>query len=86
MAKHRSLEVLKAAPGRKKLSVIVTTFNEEINVADCLESVLWADEILLVDSFSVDRTVEIAKRFPITIRQRQYFGSAGLCAGGITLD
>ena len=48
------------------MSVIVTTFNEEINVAECLESVLWADEILLVDSFSTDATVEIARRYPIT--------------------
>ena len=65
-AKNPTLDSLRAAPGRKKLSVIVTTFNEEINVAECLESVLWADEILLVDSFSTDRTVEIARTFPIT--------------------
>jgi glycosyltransferase involved in cell wall biosynthesis len=70
------LETLRSAPGRKKVSVIVTTYNEEINVAECLESVLWADEILLVDSFSSDRTVEIARQFPINILQRQYFGSA----------
>ena len=75
-AKNPTLDSLRAAPGRKKLSVIVTTFNEEINVAECLESVLWADEILLVDSFSTDRTVEIARTFPITVLQRQYFGSA----------
>ena len=75
-AKNPTLDALRAAPGRKKLSVIVTTFNEEINVAECLESVLWADEIVLVDSFSTDRTVEIARTFPITVLQRQYFGSA----------
>ena len=75
-AKQPAIEALRAAPGRKKLSVIVTTFNEEINVAECLESVLWADEIVLVDSFSTDRTVEIARTFPITVLQRQYFGSA----------
>jgi glycosyltransferase involved in cell wall biosynthesis len=76
MARVESVEALKNAPGRKGLSVIVTTYNEEINVAECLESVLWADEILLVDSFSSDRTVAIAEKFPITILQRQYFGSA----------
>jgi glycosyltransferase involved in cell wall biosynthesis len=75
-AKVSSLDALRAVPGRRKLSVIVTTFNEEINVAECLQSVLWADEIVLVDSFSTDKTVEIAQRFPVTILQRQYFGSA----------
>jgi glycosyltransferase involved in cell wall biosynthesis len=76
VARPDGLEALKAAPGRRPLSVIVTTYNEEGNVAECLQSVLWADEILLVDSFSSDRTVEIARTFPITILQRQYFGSA----------
>ena len=76
MAPAGKLDELRNVPGRRKLSVIVTTFNEEINVAECLESVLWADEILLVDSFSTDRTVEIAGRYPITVLQRQYFGSA----------
>src|SRR6188508_2186040 len=76
MARAGTVEELKGAAGRKKLSVIVTTYNEEINVAECLESVLWADEILLVDSFSTDRTVELARGYPITVLQRQYFGSA----------
>jgi glycosyltransferase involved in cell wall biosynthesis len=71
-----TLEELRQAPGRNRVSVIVTTFNEEINVADCVRSVLWADEILLVDSFSTDRTVEIARTLPVTILQREYFGSA----------
>ncbi len=71
-----TLEQLKAAPGRQPLSVIVTTFNEEVNVGDCIESVLWADEILLVDSFSTDATLEIARRYPVEILQREYFGSA----------
>jgi len=67
---------LRNAPGRRQLSVIVTTYNEQINIAECLESVLWADEILVVDSFSTDRTVEIARGFPVTVLQREYFGSA----------
>ena len=37
---------------------------------------LFADEILLVDSFSKDRTVEIAAKYPVTVLQREYFGSA----------
>lgn len=72
----RTLEEHRAAPDRLALSVIITTFNEEKNIARCLESVSWADEILLVDSYSTDRTLEKAQRFPITILQRKYYGSA----------
>jgi len=73
---ERSLEALRTAPGRLPLSVVITTFNEEVNIADCLRSVQWADEILVVDSFSTDRTLDVAREFPIEILQRQYFGSA----------
>jgi glycosyltransferase involved in cell wall biosynthesis len=76
MARLLSLADLRQAPGRRKVSVIITTFNEEVNVGECIESALWADEILLVDSFSKDRTLEIARRYPITILEREYFGSA----------
>ncbi len=48
-----SIEALRATPGRLMLSVVITTYNEEVNIADCLRSVLWADEILVVDSFSI---------------------------------
>jgi glycosyltransferase involved in cell wall biosynthesis len=48
-----------------------------VNIRDCLESVAFADEVLLVDSFSTDRTVEIAKSLPgVRVLQREYFGSA----------
>jgi glycosyltransferase involved in cell wall biosynthesis len=76
MAHAPSLEELQRAPGRQPVSVIITTFNEEVNVAECIESALWADEIVLVDSFSTDKTVEIARRYPIQILEREYFGSA----------
>jgi glycosyltransferase involved in cell wall biosynthesis len=75
-AKPADLEALRQAPGRASLSVIITTFNEEVNIADCIESVVWADEILVVDSFSKDRTVEIAASYPVQVLQREYFGSA----------
>ena len=55
----------------RPLSVIITTYNEEVNVGDCIESALWADEILVVDSYSTDRTVEIAKSYPVTVLQRE---------------
>jgi len=76
LARKPSLEELRHAPGRQPVSVVITTFNEEVNVGECIESVLWADEILLVDSFSTDRTLEIARRYPIQVLQREYYGSA----------
>jgi glycosyltransferase involved in cell wall biosynthesis len=45
------------------ISVVVITKNEEANIERCLASVAWADEIVVVDSGSVDRTAEIARRF-----------------------
>ncbi|MEM8995765.1 MAG: glycosyltransferase family 2 protein [Acidobacteriota bacterium] len=60
-----------------RVSVVVTTFNEEHNIADCLDSLLWADEILVVDSYSTDRTPEIVKGYDgVTFIQRTYYGSA----------
>lgn len=43
------------------ISVIIITKNEERNIAACLESVQWADEIVVVDSGSTDKTAEIAR-------------------------
>ncbi|MBK9099145.1 MAG: glycosyltransferase family 2 protein [bacterium] len=46
-----------------KISVIVITKDEEKNISDCLQSVEWADEIIVVDSESTDKTIELAKQF-----------------------
>ena len=43
------------------LSVVILTKNEEKNIVDCLETVLWADEIIIIDDYSEDRTLEIVK-------------------------
>ncbi len=74
--RHKTIEDLQQVSGRQKVSVIITTFNEEWNIAACIESVMWADEIFLVDSYSSDRTMEIARQYPIVTRRREYFGSA----------
>jgi glycosyltransferase involved in cell wall biosynthesis len=59
------------------VSAIITTFNEEAHIAGCIESLLWCDEILVVDSFSTDRTPEIVRGFAkVGFHQRTYFGSA----------
>ena len=47
----------------KGISVIIITLNEEENIRACLESVRWADEIIVVDAESTDATIEIAGQF-----------------------
>lgn len=55
-----------------KITAIIPTFNEEANIGAAIESVLFADEIIVVDSFSTDKTVEIAHRFGVKLLQHEY--------------
>jgi len=57
-----------------KLSVTVITRNEADNIAAALESVAWADEILVVDSESTDETVTIARRYTSRVSVREWPG------------
>lgn len=45
-----------------KLAAVVLTKNEELNLSDCLESLRWADEIIVFDALSTDRTTELAEQ------------------------
>ena len=60
----------------KKITAIIPTFNEQHNIAGAIDSVSWADEIIVVDSFSTDQTVEIAKSKGVRLLQREYEHSA----------
>ena len=57
-----------------KLTVTVITHNEAANVAAALESVAWADEILVIDSHSTDDTVAIARRLASRVEVRDWPG------------
>lgn len=61
----------------QKISACVTAFNEEKKIARCLQSLLWCDEIIVVDSFSTDRTVEICRQFTDRVYQRPWLGYIG---------
>ena len=54
------------------VSVCILTLNEEMNLPACLESLSWCDDIVVLDSFSTDRTVEIAKAAGARVVQRAY--------------
>jgi glycosyltransferase involved in cell wall biosynthesis len=62
------------ADGRPTVSAIVVCFNEERNIRRCLESLRWCDEIVVVDAFSSDATVEICKQFTERVLQRSWEG------------
>ena len=57
-----------------KISVIIITKNEEVNINQCLDSVKWAYEIIVVDAESADKTLELAKAFTDKIFIRRWIG------------
>src|SRR5215213_8433194 len=59
-----------------KISAVFITFNEEKNIRQAIESVVWADEILIVDSESGDRTREIAESLGAKVIVRKWLGFA----------
>jgi len=59
---------------RPRISAVVICGNEEANIGDCLESVKWCDEIVVVDSMSADRTPEIARKYTPKVIQRPWPG------------
>ncbi len=57
-----------------KISGVVVCFNEEENIERCLKSLLWTDEIVVVDSYSTDNTISICKKYTDRIYQRKWVG------------
>ncbi len=62
---------------REAISACIICCNEESNIRRCLESVWWADEIVVVDSFSSDRTVAIAREYTQRVYQHRWLGYIG---------
>lgn len=54
------------------LSALIPTYNEEDNIKAAIESVSFADEIIVIDSFSTDKTVEIANSLNVRLIQRKF--------------
>lgn len=60
----------------QKITVCLTTFNSEKTIRPCLDSVRWADEIIVVDSGSTDRTCEILTEYPVRVIEQPWLGYA----------
>lgn len=63
---------------KASISAVILTKNEERNIRKCLESLKWVDEIIIVDGFSTDKTVEIAKSYGAKIVEHKFEGDFGL--------
>jgi len=61
-----------------KLSVVIIAKNEEGKIRNCLESIKWVDEIVVVDGCSTDRTVEICKEYGAKVIIHKFEGDFGM--------
>lgn len=62
---------------REHISACITAGNEENNIRRCLDSVKWVNEIVVVDSFSSDRTVDICKEYTDLVYEHKWMGYIG---------
>ena len=59
-----------------KVSAVIICTNEEDNIEECIKSILWADEIVIVDGGSEDKTIEISKKYTDKIFINEWKGFA----------
>jgi glycosyltransferase involved in cell wall biosynthesis len=62
---------------KERISACITAGNEEANIRRCLQSIKWTDEIVVVDSFSTDATVEICKEYTARVYKHEWLGYIG---------
>lgn len=54
------------------ITIYILTYNEELDIAACIESAMVSDDIIVVDSISRDRTVEIANKYPVRVVEHAF--------------
>ena len=57
---------------RKKLTVVIPTKNCQDDIGKCIESLKWADEIVIIDGFSTDSTLDVCRRYTDKIIQHKF--------------
>lgn len=75
MSRKKRARVAAAAMEKIKITVAIITKNEERHIAKCLDSIRWADDVVVVDGFSTDRTAEIAKSLGARVIEHKFSGS-----------
>lgn len=74
-----------SVPVRDSITVMILTFNEEANIVRALDAVRWARRILIVDSGSTDKTLEIVARYPVArVVTRPFVSFEDQCNFGLT--
>jgi len=59
---------------REKVSAVIISYNDEPNIRACLETLTWAEEIVVVDSCSTDTTGKISREFTDKVNQHEFKG------------
>ncbi len=54
------------------VSILILTLDEEINIEQCLQSVGWSDDVVVLDSFSKDRTTHLARQMSARVIERKF--------------
>ncbi len=62
----------------EKISVVMITKNEEKNIEKCIQSLLWADEIIVLDTGSTDQTIQLLEKYPVKITIQKEWKGFGL--------
>ncbi|OGF51806.1 MAG: hypothetical protein A2044_08605 [Candidatus Firestonebacteria bacterium GWA2_43_8] len=68
----------------RNISAVIITKNEESNIADCLQTLDFVDEIIIIDSESTDKTVQIARKYTKKIFSKRWEGYASQKNYGIS--
>lgn len=71
--------------GRLPVSAFIIAFNEEDHIAGCIKSLSFCDEVIVIDSFSTDRTVEIAREAGARVVQHKWGGYRAQKEYGLSL-
>lgn len=74
MSQHNGTPSTASSPPSAPVSVMIFTLNEEPNLPSCLDSLRWCDDVIVVDSFSSDRTEQIAKEHGARFFQNPFGG------------
>jgi len=78
MAARRINGGVSVDPSGDNVSVFIMTYDEETNIERCLESVRWSDDVVILDSFSKDKTVTLAGAYPnVRIFERRFDDYSG---------